>query len=101
MHILHVHIHVKSEAIEAFKAVTSINAAATRKEPGCRRFDLIQQIDDPARFALIEIYKDASDHAFHRETAHYKAWAEKTADMFAEPRTRAIYRNIDPGDDAY
>ena len=101
MHILHVHVHIKAEAIDAFCAATKENAARTRQEPGCKRFDVIQQQDDRTRFVLVEIYQDAADHAAHRETAHYKAWADKVADMFAEPRTRELYRNIDPGDDGY
>lgn len=101
MHILHVHVHIKPDAVEAFCEATRVNAAASRQEPGCKRFDLIQQTDDPTRLALIEIYKDAASHSAHRETPHYKAWADKVADMFAEPRTRAVYRNVDPGDDAY
>src|ERR1035437_799057 len=99
MHILHVHVHIKPEFVDAFRQATVVNAAQTRQEPGCVRFDLIQEVDDPTRLVLVEIYKDASGHAAHRETAHYKAWADTVADMFAEPRTRAIYRNIDPGDD--
>jgi quinol monooxygenase YgiN len=101
MHILHVQIHIKPEAIDAFREATIENARHTRREPACRRFDLIQELDDPTRFVLVEIYRDAAGHAAHRETAHYKAWADKVAPLFAEARTRAIYRNIDPGDDAY
>ncbi len=101
MHILHVQVHIKPEFVDAFRGATIENARHSRQEPGCARFDLIQQTDDSTRFVLVEIYRDASSHAAHRDTAHYKAWAEKVAEMFAEPRTRAIYRNIDPGDEAY
>ena len=62
------------------------------------RFDFIQQADDPTRFMLCEVYRDAAAQAAHKETAHYHAWAAKTADMFAEPRTRQLYRAIDPAD---
>jgi len=62
------------------------------------RFDFIEQADDPARFMLYEVYRDAAAQAAHKETAHYRAWAAKTADMFAEARTRQLYRAIDPAD---
>jgi len=42
--------------------------------------------------------RDAAAQAAHKETAHYAAWAAKTAEMFAEPRTRQLYRAIDPAD---
>ena len=49
----------------------------------------------------MEVYRDAAAPARHRETAHYKTWAAKVADMMAEPRTRTIYTNIDPPDQGW
>lgn len=98
MHILHVHARVKPDCIEAFKTATIDNARNTRREPGVVRFDVIQQTDDPTRFVLLEVYRTAEGHARHKETSHYLAWTEKVTDLLAEPRTRAIYRNIDPPD---
>jgi quinol monooxygenase YgiN len=101
MHILHVHLKVKPERIGDFIAATIENAAASLKEPGCVRFDVIQETADPAHFELLEIYRDQAGHAAHRESPHYNAWAERAADMLAEPRSRTIYRNVYPGDDAF
>jgi (4S)-4-hydroxy-5-phosphonooxypentane-2,3-dione isomerase len=101
MHILHIHLKVKPERIDDFIAVTIENAAASLKEPGCVRFDVIQEAADPARFALVEIYRDQAMHAAHRETPHYNAWAERALDMLAEPRSRTIYRNVYPDDIAF
>jgi len=101
MHILHVHLKVKRERVGDFIAVTIENAAASLKEPGCVRFDVIQETADPAHFELLEIYRDQAGHAAHRESPHYNAWAERAADMLAEPRSRTIYRNVYPGDDGY
>lgn len=99
MHILTVYVHVKPEHLESFKTATLENAAATRKEPLAVRFDVLQQPDDPTRFMLLEIYRNPEGHAQHRNTPHYTAWAERVADMLAEPRTRTIYRNFDPADE--
>ena len=98
MPILCVYVYVKPEAVEAFREATTENARNSRREPGVARFDFIEQADDPARFLLYEVYRDAAAQADHKETAHYRAWAAKTADMFAEPRTRQLYRAIDPPD---
>ena len=68
------------------------------KEPGIARFDVLQQDGDPTRFLLSEVYRDAAAPAQHRGTAHYQAWAEKVADMLAEPRSRATYSNVFPAD---
>jgi quinol monooxygenase YgiN len=96
MLILHVQIHVKPEHLEAFQAATIENASHSRLEPGVVCFDFIQQADDPARFLLIEVYRDATAQASHRETPHYHAWAAQVADMLAEPRTRQSYLAVYP-----
>ncbi len=101
MHILLVQVHVKPEYLDAFQAATLENARASVQEPGCVRFEVLQQTDDPNRFVFSEVYRDAATHAAHRETAHYKIWAHEVTPMLAESRTRAIYRNVHPNDDAF
>ena len=97
MLIIHVHIRVKPESVEAFKAATIINARESRREPGVLRFDIIQQADDPARFVLIEIYRDAAANAAHKETAHYSVWRDTAEPMMAEPRARTTYNEVSCG----
>ena len=101
MLIVHVQVHVKPEHIEAFKLATIENASHSVKEPGIARFDVAQQADDPTRFVLVEAYRDAEAPTRHKATAHYNAWAEKVADMLAEPRSAVKYRNICPGDEGW
>jgi len=98
MYIVHVHVHVKPDRIEAFEAVTLENARSSLAEPGIARFDVIQQADDPTRFVLVEVYRTADDPARHKETAHYNHWREVAELMLAEPRTRTIYANVFPAD---
>jgi autoinducer 2-degrading protein len=100
MQILIVHAHIKSEFIEAFKAATIINAESSSKEPGIASFELLQQQDDPSRFVLVEVYRDADAPAKHKASAHYNAWIETVNDMFVTPRTRAFYNKIAPSDAA-
>ena len=101
MHILHVQIRVKPEAIDACKLATLANAKASVQEPGIARFDVIQQQDDPTRFVLAEAYLSAEDHGKHRLTAHYAAWTETVAPMMAEPRSFLKYANVFPGEDGW
>ena len=54
MFIVHIHVHVKPECVEAFKEATLANARASVKEPGVARFDIVQQQDDPTRFVFVE-----------------------------------------------
>ena len=96
MIIVHVHVHVKLDQIEAFRAATLENACNSLKEPGIARFDVLQQADDPTRFVLVEVYRTADDPARHKETVHYNHWREIAEPMLAEPRTRKIYANVFP-----
>ena len=98
MFILIVNLHVKPEHIDAFREATVENARNSIKEEGILRFDFLQQTDDPTRFALYEVYRDADAPAKHRETAHFNAWAAKAAEMLAEPRTRTTFGNVFPAD---
>jgi len=101
MLILIVHAQVKPEFVDAFIAATRINAANSAKEPGVARFDFLQQQDDPTRFVLHEVYRNAEAPVKHKETAHYLEWNEKTAEMLVAPRTRAWFHNVEPGDGGY
>jgi len=101
MYIVHVHIHVKAEYVEAFKNASMENARKSLQEPGIARFDLIQQADDPTRFVLLEVYRTQEDHAKHKETNHYNKWRLVAEPMQAEPRTRIIFTNIFPIDKDY
>jgi quinol monooxygenase YgiN len=86
MLIVHVHVHVKPDSVEAFKSASLANAIESRKEAGVARFDVLQQQDDPTRFVLVEIYRDTNAAAAHKETKHYATWRDTVAPMMAEPR---------------
>jgi (4S)-4-hydroxy-5-phosphonooxypentane-2,3-dione isomerase len=98
MHIIHVHIHVKPDQLEAFMQITLENARNSRKEPGIARFDVIQDANDPTHFELVEVYRSTEDTVKHKETSHYNKWREIAEPMLIEPRTRTIYNNIFPSD---
>ncbi|MBN1878387.1 MAG: antibiotic biosynthesis monooxygenase [Anaerolineae bacterium] len=101
MFIVHVFVHVKSEAVAAFKAATLENARNSVQEPGIARFDVVQQRDDPTKFVLVEVYRTEVDSARHKETAHYQIWRDTVADMMAEPRSSIKYANIFPDEQGW
>ena len=98
MLVVHVHVHVKPESADAFKAATVENARNSIQEPGIARFDLIQQADDPTRFVLVEVYRTPDDPGRHKETTHYARWRDAVASMMAEPRSSVKYANVFPAD---
>ena len=101
MLIVHVHVHVKPEFVERFRQACIENARKSVEEPGIARFDVIQQADDPTRFVLVEVYRNADAPGRHKETAHYAAWRDAVASMMAEPRSSIKYTNVHPGDEGW
>ncbi len=98
MLVVHVHVHVKPEYVEAFKQASLANARESLKEPGIARFDCVQQQDDLTRFVLVEAYRTPQAPAAHKETKHYQVWRDAVAPMMAEPRTSVKYANVFPED---
>ena len=101
MNIVLVHVHVKPEFVDAFKKASLDNASNSVKEEGVARFDVIQQVDDPTRFILVEVYKTVEAQSAHKETAHYLKWRDTVADMMAEPRQGVKYSNVFPDDSGW
>lgn len=93
---VHVHVHVKPECVEAFRSATLANARASIQEPGIARFDVCQHQDDPTRFVLVEVYRDAAAPGHHKETAHYATWRDTVAPMMATPRTSVKFSTVFP-----
>jgi (4S)-4-hydroxy-5-phosphonooxypentane-2,3-dione isomerase len=96
MIIVHVHVRVAADGVEAFREASLANARASVEEPGVARFDVIQQEDDPTRWELIEIYRTPDAAAAHKATAHYATWRDTVAPLMAEPRSSTKYRAIFP-----
>ena len=98
MYIVLVHVKVKPEFLDAFKLASLENARNSMMEPGIARFDVIQEIDDPTKFILVEVYRTMDAPAKHKETAHYLRWRDTVAEMLPEPRVGVKYQNIFPPD---
>jgi len=101
MHIVHVHVFVKSEFIASFKEISIENARNSLGEPGIARFEVIQQTDDPTHFELIEVYRTPADPEKHKKTSHYNKWRELVESMLVEPRTRTVFHNLFPVDEEW
>ncbi len=101
MQVVHVHVHVRPEHIEAFVAATLENARKSVQEPGVARFDVIQQADDRSRFVLVEVYRTPEAPGLHKQTAHYATWRDAVVGMMAEPRSSTKYLNRFPLDEGW
>ena len=96
MHVTLVHVRVKPERLAEFIAMCRENHEASTREPGNRRFDILQRADDPTRFVLYEAYATKEEAAAHKATAHYARWRDTVADWMAEPRQGVPYVGLYP-----
>ncbi len=101
MFIVHVFIDVKPDFIDAFKEASLANAAASIQEPGIARFDVVQDVDDPTQFVLVEVYRTTEDPGRHKETAHYATWRDTVAPMMNTPRRAMKMNNVYPDDSGW
>jgi quinol monooxygenase YgiN len=49
----------------------------------------------------VEVYRDETAPAKHKETAHYARWRDTVASMMVEPRTSVKYSNVFPADTSW
>ncbi len=77
MFIALVKLQVKPELNDEFKTAILKNAElSVQRDPGCVRFDVLQQEDDPTRWVLNEVYDKEQAWVDHRAAAHFLAFKE-------------------------
>ena len=91
MYLFHAYVSVAAGSEAEFAEACAVNSRASLRGPGCLRFDVLQEADDPTRFVLVEAYGSEDDLAFHKTTDHYKAWAEVTNRVQVEPRSKTVF----------
>ena len=79
-------IRIKPEMREQFLAAAlDDSTCSVRDEPGCLRFDVLQDNSDPNRFFFYEVYRDEKAVEAHRAAPHYARWRAVAAEVLAEP----------------
>ncbi len=102
MYVLIVPIHIQPEHREAFlESMLDDAIGSVRDEPGCLRFDVIQDSSDPNCIYLYEVYRDEAAFQAHVEAPHFVRWRETVKDWFAKPPEVARGTSIFPPDDAW
>lgn len=96
MHVTIVQVQVRPEHVQHFIDASRLNHAGSVREPGNRRFDILQSPDDPGHFVLYEAYASAADAAAHKNTAHYQTWRDTVAPWMAVPRAGTQYQGLYP-----
>jgi autoinducer 2-degrading protein len=101
MHALFVSVRVKPEGRARFLAAIEDDAICSeRDEPGCLRFNVLEDVSDPNRFYFYEVYRDEAALEAHRKTPHYERW-RAVADTLEGTPERCVTRPLFPRAPAY
>jgi autoinducer 2-degrading protein len=79
-------LEIDPARVDEFLEVITFNAAESVKEPGCTRFEVNRQFEQPNLFALSEQYVDQAAMEAHYQTPHFALWKEKSATGFVTKR---------------
>ena len=88
--VLVVNIRIKPESVDVFMKQLNENAAAARKEPGCRQFDVLVDPQDKTKVMLYEVYNDEKAFEAHQQTPHFKKYLAEAVPMLAS-RERQVF----------
>ncbi len=69
----------------ALQAAPTGILAQVRTEPGCRRYDLHRDRDDPARFVMLEAWADAEALEVHGKAAAFTGLAAWFDELLVSP----------------
>jgi autoinducer 2-degrading protein len=94
-------IKVKPEHLKDFIENVRNHAKNSVREPGCLRFDVLQDVADPQTVCLYEVFRTESDLETHRTQDYYKRWMAMSSEWreISSSRRRVLHY-IHPPDDA-
>jgi len=85
MYVIIAPIQIKAGFKEQFiAAVTEDARSSVANEPGCLRFDVIQDANDANRIWLYEVYKDEAAFQAHLQSPHLGKFRDTTQDWRTE-----------------
>ncbi len=79
--------------------LTNVRRHATNSsaEPGCVRYEVLQDEDDPTTICLLEVFEDEAALDAHHEADHYKWWMDISSDWRDGPiRQRHVMDFVTP-----
>ena len=93
-------IKIKPEHKQDFiKEMLGDAIGANHNEPGCLRFDVLQDLSDPNCLHLYEVYKDEVSLEEHRRAPHYLKWKDAVQNWRDGEAVGVLCSNIFPDND--
>ena len=93
IHVL-ARITVKPESAAAAREILTKLVAETRKEAGCKAYELFQRADAPHEFQTVEQWVDQASVDGHMKSPHIAAALEAAGPMFSAPPAIHSYEKL-------
>ena len=102
MYAVMVTLQMQPEHREAFiEAMLDDARGSVGNEPGCVRFDVLQDESDENRLYLYEVYRDRAAFDAHNQMPHMIRWRETVKDWYASPTVVHRAVNVFPTDGSW
>ena len=96
---LMVSLKVKPDQRDRFLAVAEDDSTCSvRDEPGCFRFDVLEDQADRNHFVFYEVYRDDAALQAHTQMPHFARWREAAAQVLDAPAERTSCTVVAPRD---
>jgi autoinducer 2-degrading protein len=96
-----VKVRIKPALRQRFLDAIEVDALGSeRDEPGCYRFNVLQDSEDPNVYYFYEVYTGPAALEAHRETPHYAVW-RAVADTLDGPSEAIRCQPVFPASPAY
>ena len=97
-----VKVRIKPEQRQRFLDAIEVDALGSeRDEPGCLRFNVLQDEKDPNVYYFHEVYKDQAALEAHRTMPHYAVWRAAASDALDGPTEATRCATVFPAARAY
>ena len=94
-------VRIKPDMRQRFLDAIEVDAVGSEKnEPGCVRFNVLQDDSDKNIYYFYEVYRDQAAVEEHRAAPHYAVW-KAAADTLDGPTERIECTSVFPADEAY
>ena len=80
-------------SLDAFLTIMQKNAAdSLANEVGCHQFDITQDLQNPTKIFLYELYDDAATFDLHKKASHYLEFNQLVSEMITAKSVRLLQK---------
>ena len=97
MYAIFVSVKIKSDKVDQFlEVIEDDSICSVRDEPGCVRFDVLQDASDPLQYYFYEVYHDEEAFQAHTRTPHLARWRAAAAECVEEQKPTIRMNTVFP-----